>query len=222
MRNFGIFSAAIAIVAAGSWSAPHAFENVKAAQAAVSHSTCCPGMAKRCTPVPSAARGMVEAVAVGVGTCSSHDARTTTAAARAGGGMACGHGAAANAGCDACESWMTCCSALERAGASTQVVSMKNGVMYVYTADTPAGTRAVQAAVAQHHERLETLVTAGDKAHLCPGCKALRGAAASGKLTHEVLNVEGGCIMVTTSSDPGVVAMIYAEAGVASPARAKI
>jgi hypothetical protein len=146
----------------------------------------------------------------------------TAAAVRAGGGAGCGHGPAANAGCDACESWTTCRGGLERAGASTQVVSMKNGVMCVYTADTPAATRAVQAAVAQHHERLELLATAGDKPQLCPACKALRGAVASGKLTHEVLNVEGGCIMVMTSSDPSVVAMIYAEAGVAGPARAKI
>jgi len=221
MRNFGIFSAAIAIVAAGSWSAPHAFENVKAAQAAVSRAPCCPEMATRCTPVQSAARGTVEAGAARARTCSSHDAMTA-AAVRVGGGAGCGHGTAANAGCEGCESWTVCCSGLERAGASTQVVSMKNGVMCVYTADTPAATRAVQAAVAQHHERLELLATAGDKPQLCPGCKALRGAAASGKLTHEVLNVEGGCIMVMTSSDPSVVAMIYAEAGVAGPARAKI
>jgi hypothetical protein len=221
MRNFGLFSAVIAIVAAGSWSASHAGESGKAAQAAaVSHATCSSGMATRCTPVQSTPRGTVAAAVVGAGTCSSHGARRAVAA-RAGGGTTSWHGAAAKVGCDGCESWMTCSSELESAGASTQVVSLKNGVMYVYIAETPAGTRAVQAAVAQHHERLELQVTAGDKARLCPGCKALRGAAASGKLMHEVLNIDGGCIMVMTSSDPAVVSRIQAEAGIASPARAK-
>ena len=106
-------------------------------------------------------------------------------------------------------------------GASTQVVPLKNGMMFVYTADTRAGIHAVQAAVAHHQERLDALAAAANRARLCPGCRALRTAAARGRLSHEVLDIDGGCIMVTTSSDPAVVAKIYAEAGVASTPRVK-
>jgi hypothetical protein len=138
-----------------------------------------------------------------------------------GAAKAAGHDASSAPGCDACGSWGDCRRQLESSGASTQIVPLKNGVMYVYTADTPIGMRAVQAAVAQHHERLHTLEAAGDKAHLCANCRAMRGAAASGKLVHEVLNIDGGCIMVTTSSDPAVVSRIYAEAGVPIPPRVR-
>jgi hypothetical protein len=104
------------------------------------------------------------------------------------------------------------------AGATTQVVPLKNGVMYVYTADTPAGIRAVQSAVAHHQERLRAL---GLGARLCPECRALHAAYVHGKLSHEVLNIEGGCIMVTTSSDAAVVARIHLDAGIPGSPRVK-
>jgi hypothetical protein len=222
MRNFVLASAAIAVMAAGGWWVSQACESGKAAQAAgVSAAASEPGVAKRRAPAESAAPVTARVAVAPGGAYSSRDP-VNTAAARSGGGTASWHESDANAGCLCCDSWTTCHGELARAGAGTQVVSMKNGVMYVHTAEAPAGVRATQLAVARHHERLEAQAAGGDKIRLCPGCRMLRGATASGKLQHEVLNVEGGCIMVMTSSDPAVVAMIYAEAGVASPARAKI
>jgi len=121
-------------------------------------------------------------------------------------------------GCASCESWSICLDGLGDAGASTQVVPLKNGVMYVYTADTQAGIRAVQSAVAHHQERLRAL---GPAARLCPECRALHAAYVHGKLTHEVLNIEGGCIMITTSSDPAVITRILMDAGIPGSPRVK-
>ena len=45
---------------------------------------------------------------------------------------------------------------------------------------------------------------------LCPECKALRGAVASGKLHREVVNVERGCMTLLTSNDKLVVEKIRA------------
>jgi hypothetical protein len=71
---------------------------------------------------------------------------------------------------------------------------------------------AVQAAVAHRVDRMARLASAGDKAHLCDECKAMRGAMASGKLNREVINIEGGSLTLVTSSDPSVVAKLHAMA----------
>jgi hypothetical protein len=57
------------------------------------------------------------------------------------------------------------------------------------------------------------LASLGDQAHLCKDCKAMRGAVASGKVTREVVNIEGGCLSLVTSSDPKIVAQLHAMAG---------
>ena len=102
-----------------------------------------------------------------------------------------------------------------------QVVKLKNGVMYVCIADTPARVRVVRSALTRRYERLKSLTAAGDRARLCPECRVLRGAAVSGKLSREVINIDGGCITVTTSSDPAVVGKIHLMAGFAPPTAVK-
>ena len=39
-------------------------------------------------------------------------------------------------------------------------------------------------------------VITGTEVPLCDGCKAMRGAMASGKLRREVVNIEGGSLIV--------------------------
>src|SRR6185295_10524120 len=62
-------------------------------------------------------------------------------------------------------------------------------------------------------ERINALLT-NNSAKLCPDCKQMRGAMASGKLTREVVNIEGGSISLVTSTDPRMVARIYEMAGI--------
>jgi len=124
-----------------------------------------------------------------------------------------------HADCDACSGWVACLTELEAAGASMQVVKLKNGVMYVFMVETPARVRVVQVALARRNERLKTLTAEGDRARLCPECRLMRGAAVSGKLAREVLNFEGGCLTVTTSSDPSVVEKIHFMAGFPAPVK---
>jgi hypothetical protein len=215
MRTSRFLPAVILILAAGSWSVSGARDNGRTAPAST--------RGIRAVEVAAAAGsgcGMLETVVARVPRCDARGAAKATAV-RASAGRVSSHDGPSGAGCDACASWADCRSQLESSGASTQIVPLKNGVMYVYTADTPMGMRAVQAAVAQHHERLHSVEGGGDKVHLCASCRAMRGAAASGKLVHEVLNIDGGCIMVTTSSDPAIVSKIYAEAGVPIPPRVR-
>lgn len=142
---------------------------------------------------------------------------TKTSAMAAGAGAHCGGkgmtaaaGGSSHADCDACVDLANCDSELKTAGAHTQVVPLKNGVMFVYTADAPGQVRAVQSAIARRGDRITRFVSAGDQAHLCGDCKSMRGAMASGKLTREVVNIEGGSLTLMTSDDPGVVAKIHA------------
>ena len=69
---------------------------------------------------------------------------------------------------------------------------------------------------------MSALIAAGESARLCASCRAMRGAAASGKLAREIIKIDGGCITLTTSADPAVVTMIHAEAGITTPIRPKI
>ncbi|MBI5710288.1 MAG: hypothetical protein HZC42_08305 [Candidatus Eisenbacteria bacterium] len=164
-----------------------------------------------------------------------HGASAKAAATPAGGAIGAGaaggscssRGTSAAAGrwdhgdCDACADMARSEDELSNMGASVQTVPLKNGVMFVYTADSPARVRGVQAALARRNERLSAMTTAGDKAKLCPDCKALRGAAASGKLRRETVNIEGGCLNLMTSDDPAVVAKIHAMTGAQTAARVK-
>lgn len=157
----------------------------------------------------------VSAVAAGAGSgCSSHDAGSVSAMAAGAGGSCSSHGAkgatAKNAhDCDACDDLAMCGpDGLLDEGASIQTVALKNGVMFVYTAGNPGQVSAIQSAMHRRGERLNKLVTAGDKASLCNGCKDFRGAMASGKLQREVVNIEGGTLVLMTSNDPAMVKKI--------------
>jgi len=123
--------------------------------------------------------------------------------------------------CEGCSDMARCEQEIVSAGGHVQIVQLKNGVMYMYTAESSAGVRAVQAAVSHRNERLASWTTAGDHVHLCAECKTMRGAAASGKLTREVVNIEGGCLTLVTSTDPTIVAKLHSMAQAAS-ARTKI
>jgi hypothetical protein len=123
--------------------------------------------------------------------------------------------------CDGCSDMAHTEQEIMNAGGHVQIVQLKNGVMYMYTAESSAGVRAVQAAVGHRNEHLAAWTTAGDHVHLCDECKTMRGAAASGKLTREVVNIEGGCLTLVTSTDPGIVVKLHAMAQAAG-ARSKI
>ena len=135
---------------------------------------------------------------IGAPNCSNHGTSATTAAMEA--------------DCDACAEMVNCSSQLMTNGVQTQIVPLRNGVMFVYTTDTAAHVRAVQNVIARRGDHLNTLAQSGDHAKLCPECRSARGAIASGKLTRETVNIEGGCMTLVTSSDPGLVAKLRAMA----------
>jgi len=134
-------------------------------------------------------------------------------------GSSCSGGAkhstmASKTGCAICDEYAACDEKLTIAGASTQVVPLKNGVMFVYTSDASNRTHAVQAAVHRRNDRIAEISTAGVEVPLCDGCKAMRGAMASGKLHREVVNIEGGSLTLVTSEDPAVVRTLQQYSGV--------
>ena len=129
------------------------------------------------------------------------------------------HAVAMASQCASCESWVSCESDVRSLGAKAQVVPLKNGVMVVYTADSPGDVRVLQSAVAKRHDRMLAALAAGSHQKLCDECKQLRGAMASGKLNREVVNVERGCMTLVTSNDRGVVAKIRAMNGQAVATR---
>jgi hypothetical protein len=150
--------------------------------------------------------------AAGAG-CQGKDAAAADAGWSCGGrGFAAGVEAAMHGPCDACADMARCDEELRSLGSVSQVVSIKNGVMFIHTASNPGTVRAVQAAITRRNERLNAITLAGDKAHLCPGCREMRGAIASGKLTREVVTIEGGCLTLMTSGDPAMVAKLHAMA----------
>lgn len=153
------------------------------------------------------------------GSCDAHGTVTAsndhcagTKTAKAGGECSMGrHASLSN--CSACIDWMHGEDEVSALGARTQVVSLKNGVMIVYTAEKDADVKELQLAIAKRHERM-TAVFAGSspEAKLCADCKTMRGAMASGKLHREIVNVERGCMALLTSSDRSVVQRIRAMA----------
>lgn len=208
----------------------------KASAATASMTSGC-GSRTSATAVTAAAPARsVDAVTAGAG-CGSHGATSAVTAAApsakgvdavvAGAGGSCsGHGASKSAkaktsDCDGCADMAFCEGEAKSMGATVQVVPLKNGVMYVYTAIDPGKVHAVQASMERRSEHMATLLSAGDKAHLCPTCKSVRGAIASGKLSRELVNIEGGCLTLMTSNDPATLAQIFTMAGIKSPASAK-
>lgn len=133
------------------------------------------------------------------GDCCAMKGASTTA-------VAASKGAAYD--CSACADWTACEQDVQALGARAQVVALKNGAMIVYTAESAAEVKAIQATVAKRHEKLLSALAAGGSKSLCPECKALRGAIASGKLHREVVNVERGCMTLLTSNDQSVVTRI--------------
>ena len=186
-------------------------------------SSCCAMKGARASAKTAAAQGAKKPSAVVAGSsCSaSKGAASTTAgydAVVTGGGASCGgKGVGAMTGnsahgCDACADMAMCESELKSAGSQYQVVPLKNGVMYVYTASDARDVRSVQTAISRRTDRINSLASV-QGVKLCPECKRMRGAMASGKLTREVVNIEGGSISLVTSSDPTMVAKLYAMAG---------
>ncbi len=212
MKDRLLLVATLALLAAGTWTTTRAGEAVRGA---------------RLDAVVAVARAegrRVDAVLAGVDRCCPHRL-TRVGIVRTGGISGTPPGSAGLPvvePCAACDDWELCAHELERVGASMQVVPLRNGVMRVFTADTPLGVRVVQAALALHYERMSGLITAGEAARLCPACRAMRGAAVSGKLAREIIKIDGGCITLTTSTDPAVVMKIHAETGLPTPVQPKL
>lgn len=158
------------------------------------------------------ARNATTAVAA-MSTPGTLSAEFCAAGAKVAGTSYAAHAAAAQHDCAACESWISCEQDVQRLGAKAQVVPLKNGVMVVYTADSPGDVRVLQSAVAKRNDRMVAALSAGSTLKLCDECKQLRGAMASGKLYREVVNVERGCMTLMTSNDRGVVNKIRAMNG---------
>jgi hypothetical protein len=199
----------------------------------------CAGKGVSATTAVSQSRGKVNAVAASSDCCKSKSKGVSAAAAgancsnkvnaSAAGGYSCGGkgmtGAMSRSGhgdCDACADMTDCDGELKNTGALTQVVRLKNGVMFVYTAQDPSKVHAVQAAVTQRNDRLVAINAAGDKAKLCPECKTMRGAIASGKLSREMVTIEGGCLTIVTSSDRALVGKLHTMVAEHTSARGKI
>jgi hypothetical protein len=197
------------------------YMNSSAKSAAYDHCSAAKGAA-----VTASANGCASKTsAAGSGDACSAKGKTTAISAGSscsGSGMANVAGGMSHADCDACADMAHCTEELEAAGARTQVVPLKNGVMFVYTAESPGKVNAVQSAMSRRSERLAQIVSSGDKAHLCPECKTFRGAMASGKMTREVVNIEGGALTLMTSDDPALVAKIHAMVDSHKNGRAKI
>jgi hypothetical protein len=136
-------------------------------------------------------------------------------------GSSCSSGKTSNtmaskSGCVICDENASCDERLTIAGAVTQVVPLKNGVMFVYTANVENKAHAVQAAVHRRNDRIAEIASTGGDVALCDGCKSMRGAMASGKLRREVVNVEGGSLTLVTSEVPSVVKALQEYSGVKS------
>lgn len=205
--------------------------------ASMSGDACCAGKSKskasRSTATVAPV-GKVNAMAVSsngakmgaVSAGSSCGASKTSTSAMAAGSSCSGHGVTGTAkasghDCEACSDFAMCEGEVKANGANVQIVPLKNGVMYVYTATGAAKVSAVQAAMTRRNQHMTSILASGDQASLCPECKTMRGAIASGKLSRETVNIEGGCMTLVTSSDPSVVTKIYSLAGLKANGRFK-
>lgn len=138
-----------------------------------------------------------------------HCGMKTTSASTAVAGLRCTeHQNGVAHDCSACEDWLQMDKDAHAIGARSQVVALKNGAMIVFTADTPAQIKQLQAMVAKRNDRMTAAYAGASDAKLCDDCKQLRGAIASGKLNREVVNVERGVLALVTSNDHAVVQRI--------------
>ena len=195
----------------------------------------CPAGSVQCTGAMKAACQQNAAVAAAMG-CTGAKGASAVTASNTGKATGCGsHGATAGydhcgmktastavvAGlrctdhqngvahdCAACEDWLQMDKDARAIGARSQVVALKNGAMIVFTADTPAQVKQLQAMVAKRSEHISAAYAGAGDAKLCDDCKQLRGAIASGKLNREVVNVERGVMALVTSNDHAVVQRI--------------
>ena len=221
MKHSRLVFAAVAVLALGTWASfAVACENKAKSTTAKAKQPSYDAT----TVTAQGGASSADAVLVGAGGSCSHGASKSTSATAAGAGGSCsGHGAksatahTAHADCDACADMAFCDGEVTSLGATVQIVPLKNGVMYVYTADDANKIHAVQASMARRNDHMSGVMAAGDKAKLCPSCKTVRGAIASGKLSREFVNIEGGCLTLMTSNDPATVAKIYSLAGIKGP-----
>ena len=187
----------------------------KATMANASMPDCC---ASKSAKAHKSHKTSATVAAAGKDCCMSKGA--TAAAGIAAGGCVMGADHAMAMDCASCEDWAMCESHIGTIGAKAQVVALKNGVMIVYTAETPEGVRAVQAAIARRGEGMkQSLESRKADAKLCGTCKQMRGALASGKLHREVVNVEKGAMDLLTSNDKSIVQMIHSMTGAQIAAR---
>ena len=146
------------------------------------------------------------ATAAGMDHCAGAKGAAVTASAA---GMICSeHMNGVAHDCSACEVWADCDKAVQKLGARTQVVSLKNGAMIVYTADSDAEVKALQSLISKRNDKMTSALSANSDKKLCDECRQLRGAMASGKLHREVVNVERGCMTLITANDQGLVQKI--------------
>jgi hypothetical protein len=151
------------------------------------------------------------ATAAGTDRCGSAKGASLTMAAA---GMICSeHMSGVAHDCSACEAWADCDQAVRALGAKAQVVSLKNGAMIVYTAESNSDVKALQSLISKRNDKMVAALSAGSDKKLCDECKQLRGAMASGKLHREVVNVERGCLTLITSDDRGLVQKIRGMTG---------
>jgi hypothetical protein len=151
------------------------------------------------------------ATAAGMDHCSGAKGASLTMAAA---GMICSeHMSGVTHDCSACAAWADCDQAVHALGGRTQVVSLKNGAMIVYTAESNADVKALQSLISKRNDKMVSALSASSDKKLCDECKALRGAMASGKLHREVVNVERGCLTLITSDDRALVQKIRAMTG---------
>ena len=184
---------------------------------AVSMNGSCCEKGTKATSATAASKGSTM-IAGASGSCSAHGSASASNMAA---GSSCGsHGAssakmtAKAADCEACADMAMCVDDAKSLGANVSIVPLKNGVMFVYTADQPGRVQAVQAEMTRRSDHIAAVLAAGDKARLCADCKQLRGAIASGKLSRELVNIEGGCLTLMTSTDAAMVSKLHAMAGI--------
>jgi hypothetical protein len=207
-----------------------------------SASGCTAAMAAQCTPAMKAACQHDAATAAGAPGCTAAKGTSAVTASNTGKSSGCAmHGSTAGmdhcgaksasatavvAGlrcaehqngvahdCSACEDWMQMDKDARTIGARSQIVALKNGAMIVFTADSPAQVKQLQAMVAKRNDRMTAAYAGASDLTLCDDCKQLRGAIASGKLNREVVNVERGVMELVTSNDRAVVQRIRAMTG---------
>ncbi len=215
--------------------------NAKSTSAAATAKTkgaagCTAAMAAQCTPEMkaqcNAKSTSATAAAMPAGCCGKAGASAASAKSAKASGCAM-HASATTAGncdthaagvhgdCSVCSDESECDNELRAAGAHAQVVALRNGAMIVYTTETASSVHALQTTMARYHDHIMSALASGSAANLCPECKSLRGALASGKFNREIVNVKSGCQILLTSSDRNVVRRIHDMTGAQLAARGK-